>query len=66
MGGYTSKCEKKSKSLHPTVQCAAAGAVAVASFGQFLPSWYFYLLSNHRNTKNKTYQQGKISDYIWQ
>jgi hypothetical protein len=20
MGGYTSKCEKKSKSLHPTVQ----------------------------------------------
>jgi hypothetical protein len=21
MGGYTSKCEKKSKSLHPTVQC---------------------------------------------
>ncbi len=21
MGGYTSKCEKKSKSLHPTLQC---------------------------------------------
>jgi hypothetical protein len=21
MGGYTSKCEKKSKSLHPIVQC---------------------------------------------
>ncbi len=21
MGGYTSKCEKKSKSLHPTVEC---------------------------------------------
>ncbi len=23
MGGYTSKCEKKSKSLHPSVQCSA-------------------------------------------
>jgi hypothetical protein len=35
MGGYTSKCEKKSKSLHPTVQG-----------GSDKSGIFFFLLSN--------------------
>ncbi len=29
MGGYTSKCEKKSKSLHPTAQAHAADPLSL-------------------------------------
>ncbi len=32
MGGYTSKCENKSKSLHPTVYCSI-GAVQIHWMG---------------------------------
>ena len=31
MGGYTSKCEKKSKSLHPSGQCLKVGEEWVGS-----------------------------------
>jgi hypothetical protein len=32
MGGYTSKCEKKSKSLHPNRQCVAGVADTAEKF----------------------------------
>jgi hypothetical protein len=34
MGGYTSKCEKKSKSLHPTLQVGLRAEIKILHFSQ--------------------------------
>ncbi len=34
MGGYTSKCEKKSKSLHPSVQSECTVQYSMSSFNK--------------------------------
>jgi hypothetical protein len=42
MGGYTSKCEKKSKSLHPNEEYAsntASGGVCMLLFKAFKGTW---------------------------
>ncbi len=33
MGGYTSKCEKKSKSLHPNVHCRRCAGIVQEHYG---------------------------------